>query len=387
MRILLFSYYFPPDLSACSFRMSGLVEALNDNTEVELVTVLTTTPHRYEAYRPETVGTILNGKVRVIRFDCRSKFGGMVGQIISCLFYWANILKYIFKEDIRYDVMFSTSSRLMTGVIGAYVSKRFKIPLLLDIRDLFLDVLTEVHPKLYLLSRFILQRLELYALNQAEAISIVSPAFEAYITRLVPGKVIKFYPNGVDKVFETTLPLQPYNKDRTLKILYAGNIGAGQGLHNIVPGLAKEMSAQFQFNIVGDGASRKKLELAVQGIKNVYIHSPVRRLDLLEFYKNADVLFLHLNNFLAFDKVIPSKLFEYAATGKPILFGANGMAAEFARNEIDNVAVFEPCNVNAAKDAIGTLAFEVTSRLDFVEKYSRKSISTALANEICRLSR
>jgi len=35
---------------------------------------------------------------------------------------------------------------------------------------------------------------------------------------------------------------------------------------------------------------------------------------------DADVLFLHLNAYKAFEKVLPSKIFEYAATGRPTTF-------------------------------------------------------------------
>ena len=48
---------------------------------------------------------------------------------------------------------------------------------------------------------------------------------------------------------------------------------------------------------------------------------------------STDVLFLHLNDYSAFRKVIPSKIFEYAATGKPIVAGVSGYAAEFLRHE------------------------------------------------------
>ena len=59
------------------------------------------------------------------------------------------------------------------------------------------------------------------------------------------------------------------------------------------------------------------------------IIDPVSRSDLFDEYKNADVLFLHLNDYAAFRKVLPSKIFEYAATGKPILAGVAGYMQNF----------------------------------------------------------
>ena len=61
---------------------------------------------------------------------------------------------------------------------------------------------------------------------------------------------------------------------------------------------------------------------------------------LIKEYLNADILFLHLNDYEAFQKVLPSKLFEYGAMNKPILAGISGYSKEFVKSEISNCAVF-----------------------------------------------
>ena len=124
-------------------------------------------------------------------------------------------------------------------------------------------------------------------------------------------------------------------------------------MHHIVPGLAKRVrDGGFQFEIIGAGGSRQLLEEAIRksGVDNVRLSPPVPRKELLEKYRQADVLFLHLNDLDAFRKVLPSKIFEYAATGKPILAGIAGYAAEFVEHEIDNSAVVPPCEVEAAAE-------------------------------------
>ena len=48
MRILILSFYFPPDLSAGSFRTKSLTDALIRSTDDELeIEVITTLPNRY----------------------------------------------------------------------------------------------------------------------------------------------------------------------------------------------------------------------------------------------------------------------------------------------------------------------------------------------------
>ena len=70
---------------------------------------------------------------------------------------------------------------------------------------------------------------------------------------------------------------------------------------------------------------------------NVVLSPPVPRYRLLDEYAQADVLLLHLNNKKAFEKVIPSKIFEYAVTGKPIVAGVAGYPATFIGEHIDGV--------------------------------------------------
>ena len=77
-------------------------------------------------------------------------------------------------------------------------------------------------------------------------------------------------------------------------ILYAGNIGAGQGLDRIVPALAKEVAGKIHFTIIGDGGQRGALEDALkqENVENVTLLPPVPRKVLHDHYAQADGLFL-----------------------------------------------------------------------------------------------
>jgi len=108
---------------------------------------------------------------------------------------------------------------------------------------------------------------------------------------------------------------------------------------------------------------------------------------LIEAYCDADILFLHLNDYDAFKKVLPSKFFEYAAMGKPIWAGVSGYAAEFVRSEITNAAVFRPCDAEDAVRAFGTLVLGDTPRTEFVDKYSRTGVSREMAEDILSVGR
>ncbi|MCK5882606.1 MAG: hypothetical protein KAG61_02870, partial [Bacteriovoracaceae bacterium] len=141
------------------------------------------------------------------------------------------------------------------------------------------------------------------------------------------------------------------------------------------------------FRIIGDGGRKSLLESALQEHKcsNVQMVKPVDRTELLNEYLGADILFLHLNDYDAFKKVLPSKIFEYAATGKPIWAGVSGFAAEFLLSEVENVAVFSPCDIEEGKTSYSKLSLTHTPRKFFIDKYSRSRIMHNMSLDILSL--
>jgi glycosyltransferase involved in cell wall biosynthesis len=180
----------------------------------------------------------------------------------------------------------------------------------------------------------------------------------------------------------------PHEPGKVATILYAGNIGEGQALHEIVPPLAVALRGRARFIVIGDGGRRAALEVALARTRadNVQIQPPLPREQLIRAYQAADVLLLHLGRQVAFEKVLPSKIFEYAALGKPLLAGVGGYAARFIREEIDNAAVFAPGNIAAAVEAFARLQIADQPRAQFVAKYRRARISAAMAADVLALA-
>jgi glycosyltransferase involved in cell wall biosynthesis len=278
----------------------------------------------------------------------------------------------------------------MTAVLGAWIARRQRAKLYLDIRDIFVDTIQDViggfksRP-----IKLVSEVLERFALRQATKVNLVSPGFLGYFVQRYPAQSFSCFTNGVDDEFVRAGPRAPgpvprHGGNGTITVLYAGNIGEGQGLHQILPTLAKRLDGQVRFQIVGDGGRRAELEAALRaaGCTNVAVLPPVPREQLPEMYRAADVLFLHLNDYPAFEKVLPSKLFEYAAMGKPVLAGVGGFAAEFVRAEIPNARVFCPCDVSGAMEAFKTLTLEEAPRDAFVRKYGRAAICQQMAEDV-----
>ncbi len=388
-RILLLTFFYPPDLSAGSFRAKALVDALRAYRGKPVqVDVLTTQPNRYYEHASETQAFESSDGVRIRRIRLPAHRSGFRDQAVAFVAFAWQATRYA--RAGRYDLVVATSSRLMTAVLGAWIAYRQGARLYLDIRDIFVENLGELFSPL--VSRILMAAfgaMERWAIRRADKVNLVTAGFLGYFQGRYPKRQFSQFTNGIDDDFVGfPLPASPdQNTERPLQILYAGNVGEGQGLHRIVPELARRLGDKVQFRIVGSGSRLEVLRqaIAASGLDNVELIEPTARRQLLGLYHKADVLFLHLNDFKAFRRVLPSKVFEYAATGKPVWAGVGGYAAEFIRSEIANAAVFAPCDSAGAIEALRRLRLGQTSRPEFVARFARSRIMHEMAADVLQL--
>jgi glycosyltransferase involved in cell wall biosynthesis len=391
VRLLVLSFYYAPDLSAGSFRTTALVTALRERappgTQVDVVTTL---PNRYHTFAQGAAEVETADGVEIRRIKLPTHRSDMRGQSRAFLHFARRALRLVAGRD--YDVVFATSSRLMTAALGAWIARRKRAPLYLDIRDIFVDTIRELlPPSVAWPVKHTFSLVEAWTMRRADRINLVSRGFEGYFRERYGDRSLAWFTNGVDSEFvaSTTTSSARVPANGRAIVLYAGNIGDGQSLHEILPALALALCHRARFVVIGDGGRRAALEAAVAraGADNIEIRAPMRRAELLNAYRAADVLFLHLGAYPAFEKVLPSKVFEYAALGKPVLAGVAGYAARFVREEIENAQVFAPCDVKGALDAFNHLELIDRPRPDFVAKFARANIARAMADDVLALVR
>lgn len=391
LKILVLSFYYTPDLCAGSFRAAALVDALLNclppNCQIDVVTTL---PNRYSSFSVDAPAIENHLGLHVRRIALPDHQSGMIDQSKAFLTFYRQAMKHVEGRD--YDLVFGTSSRLMTAVMAARVAKKKKAFLYLDIRDIFVDTIKDILPKhITFAIKPIFSWLENWAVKRADKVNLVSRGFEGYFKKRYPRQQLSFFTNGIDAEFLNTARVTAQYSSQNaglVTVLYAGNLGEGQGLHAILPALAKKLYGRAVFRVIGDGGRKDALRraLAEAGVENVVLLPPVNRDALIQEYLKADVLFLHLNDYDAFKKVLPSKIFEYAAMGKPVWAGVSGYPAEFIEAEVANAAVFKPCDVDGAAAAFQRLELKDTVRLDFIRKFSRANIMQAMATDICTVA-
>lgn len=385
-RIVYLSFYFRPDLCAGSFRNSPLALELAKQAKDVLIDVYTTLPNRYSTFDADAPEFEEFNNLRIHRISLPPHKSGMLDQVFSFLKYYKEVSRL--NKGKKADIVFASSSRLFTAFLGYRIARKTKIPLYLDIRDIFVDTMNDVFKSQILKTVLlpVLKFIESITFNYAKHINLISGGFKEYFQKYKKS-TFSFYSNGIDNEFliENNIALNNNSRSAKKVIVYAGNIGEGQGLHKIVPQTAKLLGNRFEFLIIGDGGTKSLLQKEIEeaGINNVILKNPINRKELQNVYSSADYLFLHLNDYPAFRKVLPSKIFELATFKKPILAGVSGFSAQFIIDEINNSFVFNPCDSKAlANHLLNCEEISNIDRSEFIEKFKRDKINEKMSASI-----
>ena len=381
MKILILTFYFQPDLCAGSFRCTALIESLCRKLDIDdHVEIITTMPNRYKSLRNPAQPYEKEGNATIRRVDMPNHDSGFIDQALAFWKYWKEVKKLTKNQD--YDLIYATSARFFTAYLGAKIANKLQKPLYLDIRDILSDNIKDVFKSRILKAILlpIVNYIEKFTIKSATHLNLVSKGFKNSFP-YYKGKTT-YFTNGIDDIFLKDDYQGQHNNPKI--ITYAGNIGEGQGLEKIIPEAAKKLKGKYIFNIIGDGGTKKKLikQLSHLQIDNVNLFIPVNPDELIKHYQQSDFLFLHLNNYEAFKKVLPSKIFEYGATKKPILAGVSGYAKEFMNEHLGDTLIFQPSNVEYFIEVLENYQPQIILRENFIEKFSRDVIMDKMTDSI-----
>ena len=387
-KILYLTFFYEPDLSACAFRNTSLVNSLIEETNRKEIQIdlYTTMPNRYSTYKKEVDNIELNKNCKITRIEIPAHKSGFIDQIFAFKKYYYDVKKLTYNN--KYDLVFVSTGRFFSSYLGYKIAKKNKIPLYIDVRDIFVDTLNDVIRNKLFKSLLIplLKYFENKVFHYACHINLISEGFKPYFNKYDKANYT-FHTNGIDKNFLKIHFAEELPNINNLKklILYAGNIGEGQGLHNIIPLAAKMLEDNFNFLIIGDGGAKNKLIKKINefGNKNIEIKNPINRSELIKEYLKADFLFLHLNDYKAFEKVLPSKIFEYSVFNKPIIAGVKGFSRKFINDNLNNSIIFDPCNAKDLFNSISDYVIEENiNRNEFILEYSRENINKKMTLSI-----
>lgn len=162
--------------------------------------------------------------------------------------------------------------------------------------------------------------------------------------------------NGVDESLLRMFDPSPPVSHGSTRVLYAGLLGHAQELEVLIEVAA--LAPDLQIVLAGDGPCRAELEDLVRrrGLTNVAFTGYVTPQELAQHYHSSDVLFAQVRRSrLHAVTAVPSKLFEYMAAGRPIVYAGEGAAVALI-DETGSGITTAPGDVPAIVDAIRAAA-------------------------------
>ncbi|AOZ71956.1 hypothetical protein BK816_00495 [Boudabousia tangfeifanii] len=268
--------------------------------------------------------------------------------IIAWSSYWAakNEIKNAKLANIPYNVVCCTVPALPSALIARRVARKAHMPLVIELRDAWPEILKymdewrDPHPGI----RNPLSKLKLtithymlllggkvleYTLKKANLIITTTES----LAELERGKGLQNVV-AVRNRADTGIPnCNEYPKHDTneLRVLYAGTVGRAQGLESAIRALAKarKRGANVTMRIAGGGAhintirrNAERLSVPVEFLGRIQFHK------VIDQYRWADTILVHLRDWKPMEYTIPSKLFEAMWAEKHVSAAIAGEAAQ-----------------------------------------------------------
>jgi colanic acid biosynthesis glycosyl transferase WcaI len=214
--------------------------------------------------------------------------------------------------------------------------------------------------------------IETFLMRRFDGISTITEAMRRrVVAKGVSEERTRVVPNWAN--LESVRPMQRENEVRQefgagledVLIMYAGNMGEKQGLE-VVLDAADLLRGRIdvKFALIGDGAARERLERAAEerGLENVRFF-PVQPLERLPFVLAAGDIQLVVQRREVADLVMPSKLTNILAAGRPCLATTDdGTAMYDVLNEHRCGISTEPGNAKELAEGIVALADDAQMR-------------------------
>jgi len=239
------------------------------------------------------------------------------------------------------NIIIGSSVHLFAVLTSYFLSRHFKTHFIMEARDLWPQTLIDMeiskwHPFVIFLSL-----LEKFLYKRAQKIIALMPKAHEYIESLgISPRKVAWIPNGVDlSRFNIKIEDVLSRSSNEFIMMYVGAFGRANNLDVAInsANILKDKYLNIKFVFIGDGPEKSRLikRANLLKLRNIEFRDPIKKDKIPKVLAKTDILFFNLPNLPVFKYGISSnKLFDYLASGKPIIFSSNAM-----NNPIDEARV------------------------------------------------
>ena len=377
MNIVIITNYSYLDGKATSNRLQALAHAL-DNCLEKPHNIIITSIEKDNRPRDDKPAVTTSLVVRSVETNKLFKNSFLILRGLEEVFLSFKLWRKAVQHNPNIIIVTVPSMALLLPVILL----NNKANLVIDVRDLVWEYLggLGITKSIIRVISIILFKL---SARKADLITVVTIAGREKLVELTQKKCVVIK-NGISLSKLNALQnLGDYKGDTPITMSYMGNIGIAQELEILIE--LADIMPELKVKLVGDGARLGVIKSKALHLSNVEFHGHVSWEELVEHYRNSHILFAQLGD--GYNTALPSKIFEYVATGRKIVVGLPCNNAKNVLRQFDGVYTYEPNDleglVSCVTRAIAAINHDSKKNIDILKRdYLREFESNKFAEQV-----
>ena len=356
--VLIITSYFPPETGAASNRIFHLADGLQQRGfKVSVITPLPNYPTGkiFPEYKGKFKHTSIENDITIHRlWIYASNSKNKLLRLFAMLSYSFSLIWFYTFNKIPKTVIVQSPPLLVAFTSMLFLKQKGR-NLILNVSDLWPIAGLELGAFKKGFSYTMLEKIERFNYKRASLIFGQSEEILEHVSSLFPEKETVLYRNYPD--FEPPIIDAAVTSSKRIKLVYAGLLGIAQGIFKLCEYLEY---SNIEFHIYGAGAEKSKIETFIANNPDLPIiyHGEVTRDQLHQALMQYDITIIPLLNRIYGS--VPSKIFEYARLGLPMLyFGGGEGETLIEKNNLGWIA--ESGNYDNLNKVISTIKKEVIS--------------------------
>jgi glycosyltransferase involved in cell wall biosynthesis len=269
-------------------------------------------------------------KVHYLPVSYKNEFGFL--KRIWAFLQFISLSKKFLRENHDYKKVITTSTPLTVGFIALWIQKKFNIPYIFEVRDLWPEAPIQMGVIKNPLLKYWLEKQELKFYKNAERVIALSPGMRNHIEKKAPEVKVELIPNVADCDFfemvnekDEDLVLQ-YGVKNKFVVSYFGAIGPVNDLMSLIKCAELSSHLPIRFLIMGEGSSLPEVKnyVAKNQLKNVFFVPYGTKQDVKDVMNVTDACYVSFLHKPVLRTNSPNKFFDAIASGKLIITNIQG---------------------------------------------------------------
>ncbi|MCA9755683.1 MAG: glycosyltransferase family 4 protein [Candidatus Eisenbacteria bacterium] len=231
------------------------------------------------------------------------------------------------------DLIYASSTPLTVGLPGRFLATIRRVPWVFEVRDLWPDsaIIAGVLSKTSWPTRLASHLANGFYANAARVVGVTRGIVDGLREHGVPEEKLLCVPNGVDNwMTEVDAPPPEPNE---FQVVYVGAHGRWNGLGQILDAAHLLRDEGISFLFVGDGDERTALmeRAERENLTRVEFCPAVPKKEAFDKIRRGSASIVVTWDHPFQKMVLANKIFDYLASGRPVIVGADGEMAELVR--------------------------------------------------------